>query len=312
MRTGFAQELTRLADDDPNIWLLTGDLGFSVLECFSDRHPERFVNVGVAEQNMIGVAAGMAQSGKTIFAYSIATFLTMRCLEQIRNDICYPNLPVTFVGVGGGFSYSTQGFSHHAIEDVGLMRMLPNMTVAVPCDGMQAVLLTRHATVRRQPMYLRLEKAGEPQLHPEGNPLPFGKIVSLREGEDILLLCFGSITGNALAAAEKISAAGASVAVWTVPFVKPVDTESIAAAVRKFRAIVTVEEHQRCGGLGSVVAEILSAQQRGSAKLLRLGVDGDFIRQALSQVSAREHFGISTDQIAAQALRFWSALDEER
>jgi len=182
MRTAFIKTLCELAEQDERIWLLCGDLGYSVLEGFSSRFPNRFVNVGVAEQNMTGIAAGLALSGKVVFIYSIANFPVMRCLEQIRNDVCYHNLNVKIVTVGGGLTYGSLGYTHHGVEDIAVMRVLPNMTVIAPGDPVEARLATQAILNTPGPCYLRLGKAGEPVVHQIEPEFQVGKAISLQLG----------------------------------------------------------------------------------------------------------------------------------
>ena len=193
MRTAFINTLNELASRDERIWLLCGDLGFSVLEPFAKSFPNRYVNVGVAEQNMTGVAAGLALSGKIVFTYSIANFPVIRCLEQIRNDVCAHNLNVKIVSVGGGFAYGSAGYTHHGTEDLAIMRVLPNMTVLAPGDPVETRLLTVAATEQPGPCYLRLGKAGEPTIHTSEPEITIGKAIILRQGGDGTLISTGGM-----------------------------------------------------------------------------------------------------------------------
>ncbi len=181
MRTAFIDELCEITEKDGRVWLLTGDLGFSVLGRFYNRFPERYVNVGVAEQDMTGIAAGLALSGKIVFTYSIANFPTLRCVEQIRNDVCYHEANVKIVAVGGGLVYGAQGVTHHGTEDLAIMRALPNMTVVAPGDPAEAALATRAVVERPGPCYLRLGRAGEPTVHQTSPDFQIGKAITVRE-----------------------------------------------------------------------------------------------------------------------------------
>lgn len=256
MRTAFLSELCNIAESDPRIWLLTGDLGFSVLEPFAQRFPERFINVGVAEQNMIGVAAGLAMSGNVVFTYSIGNFATLRCLEQIRLDVCYHNANVKVVAVGAGYSYASLGYSHHAVEDIGIMRTMPNLAVASPADPAEARWITRAAVDHYGPMYLRIGKAGEPDLHVGNIAASFGSGLSVRDGEDLTFVATGNALGLAISAADQLTQDGVSCAIVSIPFVKPFDEQLLLAAARKTGRIIVVEEHG-VGGLSSVVCEAL-------------------------------------------------------
>lgn len=258
MRAAFINTLCDLAARDERIWLLCGDLGFSVLEKFADRFPGRYVNAGVAEQNMTGIAAGLALSGKTVFTYSIANFPVMRCLEQIRNDVCCHALNVKIVSVGGGFAYGPAGYTHHGLEDLAVMRVLPNMTVLAPGDPVETSLLTAAAADHHGPCYLRLGKAGEAAVHTSPPDARIGKAILLREGGDAAFITTGATLAMALAAASDLADRGISVSVISMPSLCPLDESAILSAARDKGRIVTVEDHGR-GGLGSAVAEVLAA-----------------------------------------------------
>ncbi len=257
MRTETIDALTAYARAHPDVMLLTADLGYSVLERFAEALPAQYCNVGVCEQAMTGVAAGLALSGHRVITYSIANFPTLRCLEQVRNDICYHNLPVTILAVGGGLAYGSQGYTHHGVEDLGIMAMLPNMAVASPADPTEAETLLPQLLERRRPAYLRLGRAGEQRLHPPGTPVPLGPALRLRTGHDIALLATGPILGRALAAADALAATGLSASVYSFPTILPLDTATIREAARTHPAILTLEEHSTQGGFGSRVAEAL-------------------------------------------------------
>jgi transketolase len=258
LRTTFISTLTELAEQDPNIWLLCGDLGFSVLEQFATRIPDRYVNVGVAEQNMAGVAAGLALSGKTVFVYSIGNFPTFRCLEQLRNDVGYHGADVKVVSVGGGFAYGSQGYTHHAIEDVAVMSALPGMEVFVPCDPFEVRHITTTIAASKRPSYLRLSRSGEPLLGSTSDGWQPRTLRVLREGRELVLLACGPIASACLEAAESLSAE-MDVGVVSAACVKPLDEERVRALADGARAIVTVEEHISRGGLHAAVATCLAA-----------------------------------------------------
>ena len=208
MRTAFIETLLELADKDSRIWLLCADLGYSVLEPFRDRFPDRFVNVGVAEQNMIGIASGLAHAGKVAFCYSIANFPTLRCLEQIRNDVCYHDCNVNIVSVGGGVAYGAQGYTHHAVEDLAVMRALPNVVVAAPGDPLEVRSLTHALANHAGPCFLRLGKAGEAVVHNAVPVVKVGQALPLREGGDVMLISTGGTLEPTLHAAERLRQRG--------------------------------------------------------------------------------------------------------
>jgi transketolase len=270
MRTTFVDTLMRLASENPKIWLLCGDLGYSVLEPFAAKFPDRFVNVGVAEQNMAGLAAGIALSGNTVFIYSIGNFPTLRCLEQIRNDICYHRADVKVIAVGGGYAYASQGYTHHALEDVAIMSALPGMEVFVPCDPLETRLATELIASSQRPSYLRLSRAGEPVLTAHlSEDIRVPRI--LKPGREILLFTSGPIASSSLAAAHKLTADGLDVGVISVTCLKPMKTGELDEIIRSARLLVTVEEHILHGGLHARISAALALQKQ-RPPLLGLGI----------------------------------------
>ena len=257
MRSAFIRTLKETAARHPEIWLLCGDLGFSVLEGFAEQYPDRYVNMGVAEQNMTGVAAGLALSGKTVFTYSIANFPTIRCLEQIRNDVCYHNLNVKIVAVGGGFAYGSAGYTHHGLEDLAVMRVMPNMTIFAPGDPVEAAWATEACIVQQGPCYLRLGKGGEPIIHTAKPRLEIGKAILIREGSDLTVVTSGGTLQLALNAAASLAITGISVEVLSFPTLQPFDFGSLGLSLAKTGRLITIEEHGK-GGLGTIVAEFLA------------------------------------------------------
>jgi transketolase len=262
MRTTFVETLLEVAQQDSRVWLLTGDLGYSVLERFRDQLPDRYLNVGVAEQNLAGVAAGLASTGRVPFIYSIANFPTLRCFEQIRNDIVYHHLPVRIVSVGAGYAYGVQGYTHHGLEDIAVMRSLPGMNVFSPCDAVEAREITRYLVSASGPAYLRLGKSGEPKVHGNDFSWEFGRAAVLREGTDVTVFATGSMVFHALRSAEELERVGVTVRVLSVHTIKPLDESAVATAARNARVIVTAEEHSEIGGLGSAVSDVV-ARMRG-------------------------------------------------
>ena len=303
MRTAFIETLCAMAAEDPRIWLVTGDLGYSVVEGFADSFPERFVNAGVAEQNMTGLAAGLALSGNVVFTYSIANFPTLRCLEQIRNDVCFHAANVKIVAVGGGFVYGSQGHTHHALEDLSIMRSLPGMTVLAPGDPAEARWATRAIVDRPGPCYLRLGRAGEPHVHPDGvaPDLHIGKACTVRAGSDVTLISCGGMLKDTVEAADLLSQRGVEARVLSMHTVKPLDADAVLAAARETRAIISVEEHRRVGGLGSAIAEVLAPAGVGSVAFRSVGVEGDDQPAAGSQAYLRSLSGLTSSAIAEVA-----------
>jgi len=302
MRTAFIQTLLKVAEEDNRIWLLAGDLGYSVLEPFAERFPDRYINAGVAEQNMIGVAAGLALSGKVVFVYSIANFPTLRCLEQIRNDVCAHNLSVKIVSIGGGFAYGTHGYSHHGIEDLAILRTLPNMEIAAPADPVEVRLITRMLAANAGPGYLRLGRGREPTLHQPEPTLTRGQPVKIRPGSKVAILSTGGMLETCLDAAEKVKSAGLTPAIYSVPWIKPMDAAFISSLAGRYSTLITVEEARITGGLGGAVAEIVAGLPAPRARLKRLGVPDEILEGAYDRDAARKKVGIDTDAIVA-ALR---------
>ena len=263
-----------------------------MLEPFATRFPNRFVNAGVAEQNMTGVAAGIALSGDTAVTYSIANFPTLRCLEQVRNDVCHHGLDVKIVAVGGGFAYGPAGSSHHGIEDLAITRSLPNMTVLAPGDPIETTIVTHWMLAHRGPCYLRLGRAGETPVHRTDVEILPGRVVRVRDGCDGLLITTGGVLGDALRAADAAAERDLSVAVWSCPWVKPLDEASIREAFESFSLIVTVEEGTVRGGFGSAVAEVGVGVPGARARQVSIGVPDVMVSTAFSQDRGRALAGI--------------------
>jgi transketolase len=275
MRTAFIKTLESLAEKNKDIFLIVGDLGFGVTTDFAEKYPEQYLNSGIAEQNMTGVAAGIALSGKTVLTYSIANFPTIRPLEQIRNDVCYHNANVKIVAVGGGFCYGALGPTHFATEDLAIMRALPNIVVLAPGDPWEAKAATEAMITYKGPVYLRLGRAGEPNVHKSPVNYQIGKSITLKEGNDITILCIGGTLYNSLQASEILERKGISVRLISMVSLKPLDTDAILKAAKETNNIFTVEEHSLIGGLGSAVSEII-CESRIPVKLKKLGVTSEF------------------------------------
>ena len=297
MRNIFFKTLCEEAEENDSIWLLTGDLGYSVIENFCLKFPDRFINAGVAEQNMTGIAAGLALTGKIVFTYSIVNFSSLRCLEQIRNDVCYHNLNVKIVAYGGGFTYGSQGYTHHGIEDLAILRSLPNMQILSPANALETQLITRKIIHENGPCYLRLGKDIMPFSVAGGHEPDITKPIELKKGNDLLFIVTGNIVNEALKASKLAASQNKSVAVWSMPCIKPIDRDAIIHAAKKYKIIVTVEEAQINGGLGSTVAEIISENISTKAVLVRLGVPDTILYHAHSQSSARKAFGIDSQSL---------------
>lgn len=301
MRTAFFNALLEEARLNSRIQLVTGDLGFGVVETFARQLPAQFLNVGVAEQNMAGIAAGMALSGNIVFTYSIANFPILRCLEQIRNDICYHKANVKVVSVGGGFAYGSLGMTHHATEDLAIMRALPGMTVLAPADATEVKAAVRALINRPGPCYLRLGRNGEPVLHEGQISFEIGKSIEMRSGNDLTIISCGSIVGICLEAAASLKRSGIDARVLSMPAVKPIDEAAIVRAATQTRALMTVEEHTVVGGLGSAVGEVLLARDLGRVPLRCLGIPDQFSPTAGRQEYLMEQFGLTATRVAETA-----------
>jgi len=297
LRTAFIQELNELADQDDRVCLIVGDLGFSVIDEFANKHPDQFVNAGVSEQNMIGLAAGMALTGKIVFTYSIGNFATLRCLEQIRNDVCYHRANVKVVAVGGGLAYGNLGVTHHASEDVAIMRALPNMTVVAPGDPVEARLATRAVVALDGPCYLRLGKAGEPVVHEKEPQFALGHAITVREGGDITLIASGGMLATADKVARDLAGRGLGVRLVSMHTVKPIDRDAVARAAGETRYVFTLEEHSVEGGLGGAVAEIMAELDPGHAPLKRIGLRPEFNKTVGDQNYLKAMHGLDEESV---------------
>jgi transketolase len=297
VRNTFINELHKLAAKDPNIFLVVGDLGYSVVEKFAAELPNQYLNAGVAEQNMTGLAAGLSlASARNVFTYSIANFPTLRCFEQIRNDVCYHNANVKVVSVGSGLAYGTQGYTHYGVEDVGVMRTLPNMVIASPCDPLEATALAHMAATTYGPWYVRLGKNKEPHLHAGVPVLKIGEPIEIKSGRDGVILASGPITLEAVNAAKAL-APDLDVSVMSVPFLKPLSEAAIVRLAKQFPWMMTVEEHSQVGGLFSAVSDILVRAQLPQMPKIR----GIYLPEKLDKLGEQEflrkHYGIDSSAI---------------
>jgi len=301
MRIAFVNTLHKLAAKNPNIILITGDLGFSVFENYIREFPRQFLNAGVAEQNMTGIAAGMAMEGKIPLIYSIVPFVTMRNFEQIRNDICYQGLNVKIVGVGAGYSYGMYGHTHYGLEDMGILRTIPGITIIAPGDPVETELATIAALKTRGPVYIRLGKAGEPLVHKIRPKFEIGKGIVITEGKDIMLLACGTMLPVALEVSD-ILKNKYSAKVVSMHTIKPIDDVLIKNLSRKMKGIFTLEEHAAIGGLGSAVAEVL-AENCLNVVFKRFGTPDHFSKVSGKQKYMREQNGLSAKIIAGEIVK---------
>lgn len=300
MRDTVIRTLIELGKEDKDVELITGDLGFGVLKSFWETLPNQFINAGIAEQNMTGVAAGMALEGKKVFTYSIGNFPTLRCLEQIRNDCAYHNANVNVICVGGGYVYGSLGMSHHATEDIAILRALPDVTVICPGDPIEAALAVKKIAQTDGTCYLRLGRGGEQNVNTVIKEFEIGKAYKLRDAKDmnkkVAVFSTGAILEETTKACDMLEEQGIAVEQYSFPTVKPIDRAVIEDCAKRFDNIFTVEEHNIVGGFGGAVAEVL-AECGGKAKLHRIGIDDFYCIEVGSQAYLREQVGINAEGI---------------
>ncbi len=290
MRNAFISTIHGLSKDDKDLMVLVADNGAIVFDQFRKDFPNQFLNCGIAEANMIGVAAGMAMSGKRPYIYTITNFMTMRAFEQIRCDICLHNADVKVVGIGGGFKYSTLGPTHHAIEDVALMRALPNMTVIWPASPIEVKLAVKAIAKIEGPVYLRMGTNREPEVFEKEYPFEIGKAVQIKEGTDVTIVVAGPLAFDVLKAYEILEKEGINTRIIDMHTVKPIDKEIILKAAKETGAIITVENHSIIGGLGSAVAEVLAEDYNGNVRFKRLGIRDEFCLEYGSDDDLKKHY----------------------
>lgn len=296
MKDAVAKKLEELAEKDQSVIVMAGDLGYGVFDRFREKFPGRFLNAGICEQGMASIAAGMALEGKKVFLYSIGNFPTLRCIEQVRNDICYHQADVAVVAAGAGFAYGSLGMSHHATEDVAMMRSLPGMRVFAPADAWEADAAVQACYIQHGPCYIRLGKGGQ-LVHKGSLPeSPALKAVSVRKGEDACIFASGTVLAEAAAAADSLLAQGVSTALYSFCCIKPVDQEKILECAEKFANIITLEEHNIIGGLGSAVSEVIAENGLGT-RVVRLGMRDTYASVAGSQAYLRKKYGMDAQAI---------------
>jgi transketolase len=302
MRNAFADEVTLLAQTDKRVVLLSGDIGNRLFDNLRAQSPSQFINCGVAEANMMGVAAGMGLSGLRPIVYTITPFTTTRCLEQIRVDVAYHESPVIIVGTGSGLSYASLGPTHHSLEDFTILRAIPNLQILAPWDAPSLRVLLRNALSSEKPSYIRIGKKGEKDLARIETVPSIGESLWLKSGVDVCIMAVGTVASEAIAAADTLADSGINASVVLVHSIKPLPLNTFEEVSSRFRAILTVEEHSRIGGFGESFVAFL-----GSHGLQRhvdvLGTDDKFMPTIGSQDFARRHFGIDASHIAEAAKR---------
>jgi len=302
MRKALYDKLAQFAVSGPDMYFLTGNLGYKFFDDIRAKRPGQFLDVGVAEQNMISLAAGMALCGKSVYCYSIIPFLTMRACEQVRMDVCYHNLPVKLVGMGAGFTYGQEGFSHFGIEDMAVMRAIPNMTVVAPDTIENALKVAELSLKFKGPLYIRLGRAG---IHGKGNTATIkelGKASVLRNGKDCALIAIGNMVPVAEQVAQDLAAKDIKAAVINMHTLKPLDIAAVKACARRQGAIFALEEHSVIGGLGSAVAEVL-AECGYAGKFVRIGIP-EKLDQVIGDADYLcDYYGLSPVKVSARVLR---------
>lgn len=301
MRNAFAEEITQLAKTDKRIVLLSGDIGNKLFDEFKKVDADRFYNCGIAEANMMSMAAGLSLSGLRSIVYTITPFTTTRCFEQIRVDVCYHDAPVIIVGTGSGLSYADLGPTHHSLEDLAILRTLPGMRVMAPCDSTELRLALKEALDGDTPVYIRIGKKGEPKIHAAEPDFKIGKAIRIREGNDVSIIAAGTIMGEALAAIDILKAKGISASLASMHTIKPLDTGYLQNEVSTCKLLVTVEEHGLIGGLGSAVSEWRS-QQNIIVPHISFGTPDEFMHEVGSQDYARKKYGLTSDNIVSKIL----------
>lgn len=305
MRDRFISRLSDLVKVDSRVILVTGDLGFGVFDEFRNNFPGNFVNAGVAEQNMTSLATGMAMEGRIVYTYSIANFSTLRCLEQIRNDCAYHGANVNVVAVGGGFSYGALGISHHATEDLAIMRSLPDVCVVAPTGLWETGEATEAVCRQRGTCYLRLDKSHGSDGQVGLTPFQLGKGRVVREGQDCAIIVIGGILEEAENAAKKLEKHGASCRIISLHSLKPIDCDLIVATVKEVPVVVTLEEHTIDGGLGSAVSEVLMDAGVYPKRFKRIGLRNGFSSIVGSQEYLREVFGLDAEAIFREIVKLY-------
>ena len=289
MRSSFINTLIELAQRDQRIYLITADLGYSVLEVFADRFPDRFLNVGIAEQNAIGIASGLALNGRIPYVYSIIPFVTGRCYEQIKNDMAYMNTNVRIVGVGAGYAYGALGATHHAIEDLAIIRALPNMSIMTPGCPNEVKKLVEYSIKHNGPLYIRLAKNGEPHINNSG--IAFGKFSKLCDGNDVAIISTSSMLSDAYSVVNRLKDEDILASLYSVHTLKPFDNNEMDKIINSNVPIITLEEHNIIGGLASAVSLRIAISGKG-VKFLPIAVPDQFSHFVGSQTFIKNKMGL--------------------
>jgi len=292
MRNTVINKITALAKSNKDIFLITGDAGFGVLDEFRKSFPDRFLNLGVAEQNMIGFSAGLALTGYKVVIYNIIPFLFYRCYEQLRNDICYQRLPVTLIGIGSGFTYAPQGITHYSVEDIAIARTLPNLNILSPADPIEALKCAEFAIKSKEPVYIRLAKSGEAAIHKAGL-VTIEKPIVINKGKDVAILFYGSVGNEVIKAVEGLKKPPT---VISIPMIQPLNFNYLLGKLKDIHTLITVEEHFVEGGLGSIISDWI-LRERLTFRLRKLGIKNEFIHAVKNVSGMRAKYGICCENI---------------
>jgi len=304
MRNEFAKTLTELAEHNKDLVLLTGDIGNKLFDNFKEKYPDRFYNCGVAEANMTGVASGLASSGLRPITYTITPFNTARCFEQIRLDVCYPNLPVIIVGTGSGLSYASLGATHHSMEDISILRTLPNLQIVCPADTKEVRQCLIEALKSNRPTYIRLGKKGEPEIHKKIPNLKIGKGLILKKGKDIAILGVGTTLSIAKECEQYLLKKNIYSDLISFHSPKPLDSKLLGSLFKNKKLIITIEEHGLIGGVGSAILEWANTNKRDARKVIRFGGPDKFLIGCGNQKEARKLIGLESKKISIKILQF--------
>lgn len=292
MRNSIVSKITEIAEKDSNLFLICGDAGFGVLDEFRAKFPERFLNLGIAEQNMIGFAAGLGLVGYNVFVYNITPFVLYRCYEHVRNDICYQRVPVTLIGIGSGVTYAPGGITHYAVEDITIAKSLPNLVILSPSDPIEALKSVEYAHQSKHPVYIRIAKSGEPIIQNNGS-IDITRPNMIRKGKDVAVLFHGSISNEVMEAIESLDR---TVTAISIPMIQPLNFIALRKCLTNVHTLITVEEHFVQGGLGSIISDWI-VEERLPYRITKLGIKNEFIRSIKKASGMRKLYGISSENI---------------
>jgi transketolase len=303
MRDAFFDALYPIFQEDPDTVFITADNGAPSLDKFVQNLPDQFITVGIAEQQLIGLACGMAFEGKKVYTYAIAPFVTLRCIEQTKLDVCAMNLPIVNIGVGAGYAYDIMGPTHHTVEDISVMRVLPNLVIHSPADGVCAAALARISYETRSPQYIRFDRAGIPDLYTDRNVNFQEGVILTRDGGEVALIATGVMVHQAMAVAEELTEQGVEARVIDLCRLKPINQELLFTCLHGVRRVVTLEEHLLAGGMGSAIAEIFM-DAGFHVPLLRIGQEDRFVFDNGGREAIWEKYGLDVDSVTERVLRW--------